>query len=92
MDTKLKAEISVFVAERDAMLLSLDLERMKQFHATHNPGAPPFGNDLVAWVAMHKARTGAKSLPIDARQLSHDWLKERGYTSFDDGDLTGATP
>ena len=80
------AEIRAFVVERDKMLLSLDIERMKMFHAEHNPLGPPF-SDEQALVAIHKTRTGASSLPICARRHSYEWLRLRGYSSWDDGDL-----
>jgi len=81
------AEIAEFVKERDEMLMSLDVDRMLAFHEKHNPAVGAPSNRNVCLISMHKARTAAKTLPIEARRLSRDWLTERGYTSLDDGDL-----
>lgn len=82
-------DIKKFVAERDEVLLSGDLERVLAFHKKHNPSltsvVPPDKTILEA--SMHKARTAAKSLPIEARKVSKAWLLEHGFTSLDDGDL-----
>jgi hypothetical protein len=59
---------------------------MYAFHAKHNP-CRRFPNRAVAEIALHKARTAAKNLPMFARVLSKQWLEERGYTSLDDGDV-----
>lgn len=79
--------IEDFVKERDEMLLSLDIDRMLEFRAKHNPDAPVMSNREIAEIALHKARTAAKSLPMEARKLSKDWLEYRGWTSLDDGDI-----
>ncbi len=85
-----RAEIAAFVKERDEMLMALDIDRMMAFHEKHNPGIRRFSSREVAEISLHKARTAARSLPIEARQLSKQWLTERGYTSMDDGDLVAA--
>ena len=85
---EVEAEIKAFVAERDEMLMACDIDRMLAFHAKHSPNGPSFSSREVAEISLHKARTGAKSLPIEARKLSKQWLSERGYTSLDDGELT----
>jgi hypothetical protein len=82
----IKAEIKAFVTERDEALLSGDIDRVIAFHAKHNPDRD-FSSREVAEISMHKARTAAKSLPIEPRLASKKWLTERGYTSLDDGDL-----
>lgn len=90
MTPEQKAEIAAFIKERDEMLLSLDIDRMLAFHKKHNPSVGAPRNREVAEISMHKARTGTKTLPIEARRLSRDWLVERGYSSLDDGDLAEA--
>lgn len=87
MTSQQKDEIAEFVKERDAILLSLDVDRMIAFHEKHNPGIGAPSNRNVCLISMHKARTAAKTLPMEARRLSRDWLTERGFTSLDDGDL-----
>lgn len=78
---------AAFVAERNEMLLSGDVDRLMAFHAKHNPGLPPMTNRIVAEITLHKSRTAAKGLPMEARLQSKRWLTERGYKSWDDGDL-----
>jgi hypothetical protein len=74
-------EIKAFVKERDAMLLSMDLERLQAFYQKHNQGTPRMSPE-AAEIALHKARSAATSLPDDARTFSENWLKERGYSSL----------
>lgn len=79
-------EIEQYVKERDEALMSLDNGKIKAFFAKFNgSGEPP--RDDVFWVAVHKAITGASTLPIEFRRKSKVWLEERGFKSFDDGDL-----
>lgn len=88
MTPEVEAEIKAFVKERDEMLMAADIDRLVAFHEKHNPGVRAFPNREVAEISLHKARTGAKSLPIEYRIESKKWLTERGYTSLDDGDLS----
>jgi hypothetical protein len=87
MTPELKAEIRAFVKERDEMLMAGDIDRLIAFHEKHNPGIRAFSSREVAEISMHKARTGAKTLPMEYRAASKAWLAERGYTSLDDGDI-----
>jgi hypothetical protein len=87
MTPELEDKIEAFIAERDEMLLANDIDRMIEFHKKHNPYRPNFANREVAEIALHKARTGAKSLPVEERKKSKAWLTDRGYQSMDDGDL-----
>jgi hypothetical protein len=80
------AEIENYVAERDEALLSLDEAKIRAMFLKFN------GRDIEAkgdvfWGAMHKAITGATSLPIEFRKASKAYLTERGLHSFDDGEL-----
>ena len=79
-------EIAAFVKERNEVLLSGDIDRCSAFLTKHNPGFSP-STRLVAEIMMHKARMAVLSLPIEARKESKKWLTDRGYFSFDDGDL-----
>lgn len=80
-------DIAEFVKERDEVLLSGDLDRLYAFHAKYNPDVPAFASREIAEASMHKARTAAKSLPIEARLESKRWLTNHGMKSLDDGDL-----
>ena len=82
-----RAEMKAFAAERNAMLLACDVDRMLAFNTAHHPNPPRFVSREVAEVTLHMARTEAKSLPLEARLSSKDWLHLRGYPSCDDGDL-----
>jgi hypothetical protein len=80
------AMIAQFIHDRDDALLSLDERRIRAFIAKWRiPWTPD--PEWSLWIAVHKARTGAKTLPMDARSLSKQWLTERGFSSLDDGDV-----
>jgi hypothetical protein len=85
MNEQVQAEIAAFVAERDEVLLSLDKQRILDFWAKYDVPEP--SSEHAFWGAVHKARTGNRNLPMDARSESKRWLLERGMTSFDDGDV-----
>lgn len=80
--------IKKFLKERDAALLSGDLDKVMAFYKKWNglvaPAVP--ARDIVE-IGMHKAITGATSLPMTARQKSRQWLLEKGYKALDDGDV-----
>lgn len=81
------AKVKQFVIERDEVLMSLDIDRVAAFYKKYCDLFPlPRSREGVE-IVMHKARTAAKSLPMEARKLSKDWLSERGYISLDDGDI-----
>ena len=75
-----------FVEEHSEALLSRDFRTVQAFHEKWNPDLPRMP-DMVAELAMHKARTAAKGLPKEKRRVSRIWLETRGYSGFDDGDL-----
>jgi hypothetical protein len=86
IDEETAAEIKAFVAERDAVLIEGDLDKLRAFHQKHNPGLVLPAPDVFE-CSFHKARTGAKSLPLEVRKISKAWLTQRGFSSMDDGDL-----
>jgi hypothetical protein len=57
-----------------------------QVHVLISLGAKLPHDEATFWVAVHKARRGARDLPMAARPESKRWLTERGDRSFDDGD------
>ena len=79
-------EMSQFLADRREALMSLDRDKilayMKKYGVEFNSKSL-----TVFWIAIHKAITGATDLPLDFREKSKAWLTERGYESFDDGEL-----
>jgi hypothetical protein len=76
-----------FNAERNAALLTGDIDVVRAFRNKWNPGAPQPSNLTVELAAMHKAITAIVTLPIEYRRQSKQWLTEHGYQSEDDGDL-----
>lgn len=66
-----------FTDERDAALLSLDKDKIV---AHMKKWKIPFpDDDLVFWIAIHKARVALLTLPSEAVDFSLQWLKERNY-------------
>jgi hypothetical protein len=78
-------ELGDFIAERNAMLLAGDVDRAIAFWAKWSDYTP--WSRHMAEVALHKARTAVNSLPVDVRRASKQWLVERGYQPFDDGEV-----
>lgn len=83
----MEKELVGFLAERDAMLLACDVDRAIAFWRKWSPEYEP-SSRFVAEIAIHKARTAVKTLPLDARRESKRWLLERGFESADDGDVS----
>jgi len=75
-----------FIAERDAVLIDGDLDKMIAFHQIYYSRRPVPPRETVE-VSLHKARTAVLSLPAEVRAASKAWLEERGYKSMDDGDV-----
>ena len=82
---QVQAEIAAFVVERDEVFLSMDRQRILDFYTRYEIPRP--SSEEVMWASVHKARTGNRNLPMEARSESKRWLLERGYSSFDDGDV-----
>lgn len=82
---EIKQEIAAFASERNQALLSMDEDKIRAMVKKWNGTEMPQGE--VFWGAVHKAITGAGSLPIEFRRKSKAWLDERGLKSLDDGDL-----
>lgn len=68
-----------FIADRDAALRSLAVDRVIEVYRKYNPGQPIPERDIVE-IGMHKARTALRTLPKKERRLSKKWLIERGYS------------
>lgn len=78
-------DIEAYTQERDSLLLEKNVGKVIKFYAKHNEGkALSYGE---AELIMHKAITGARTLPIEFRRESKQWLEEHGWSSLDDGDL-----
>jgi hypothetical protein len=80
-------EIARFNAERNAALLTGDINVVRAFRDKWNPNAPRSSNLEVELASMHKVITAVVALPIEYRRQSKQWLIAHGYRSDDDGDL-----
>ena len=76
-----------FLKDRDEALLSLDEQKIRDYMDKYNIQIEWSGIPEVFWRAVHKSRTAAKSLPMEARSLSKKWLIEHGSKPLDDGDV-----
>jgi hypothetical protein len=83
---KIKAEISQFNKERNEALLSMEEQKIRDMVRKWNRTEMPSDMNIF-WATVHKAITGAMSLPIEFRRKSKQWLDERGLKSHDDGEL-----
>jgi hypothetical protein len=77
---------AVIVAERDQALLSMDEQQIRAYFRKYNGWDMSPSKD-VFWLAIHKARTATRSLPMEARQESKRWLLARGSPSMDEGEV-----
>ncbi len=77
-----------FKRERNEALLSMDEEKIRGMVRKWN-GIEMQKNPASFWLSVHKAITGNKDLPLEFRNKSKAWLNERGFHSWDDGELTG---
>lgn len=82
---EIKVEIAAFNKERNEALLSMDEAKIRAMVKKWNGTEMPQGE--VFWGAVHKAITGAMSLPLEFRKKSKAWLDEHGLQSHDDGEL-----
>lgn len=70
-------ELEDYVKARDnAVSSSLD-----EF-ITWAEGRVRFSSREAAEISLHKMRTSITTLPHDMRIASHNWLRERGFTSW----------
>lgn len=78
-------KIQTYNAKRDAMLLKGDPQALIDFQIEN--GLQHASSIEVAEITLHKTRTGIVTLPREVRRASWVWLTERGYSTWDDGDL-----
>lgn len=79
-------EMKRFLADRRKALLSLNKATIYAYLRKYGEDPRP-SSDEVFWTGIHKARTAAKDLPMQARSDSKYWLALRGMQSLDDGDV-----
>jgi hypothetical protein len=91
MDKTTEQTVQDFVKERNEVLLRADLDEVVAFQKKYNEGMDWSSVPRhIQEVGMHKAITAVTILPRQHRLKSKRWLTERGYQSFDDGDLNDA--
>lgn len=64
-------------SEFRSLLAAGDVRGLRAYWAKVSPQLPQLRNDEEAEIAMHMARTSAKSIPLKLRVWSHRWLVER---------------
>jgi hypothetical protein len=69
----------------DDVLLNGSPKTLRKFMKRHGMKLP--SSDEVLRVTFHKAITSAKTLPLQYRRQSKQWLETHHYHSLDDGDL-----
>ncbi|MCA1452817.1 hypothetical protein I6F35_06230 [Bradyrhizobium sp. BRP22] len=76
-------DIEAYNAERNAAVIA-GVDALIAFMAKR--GMQPSSRE-VAEIILHRVRTAIKSLPIEMRRASRQWLIQRRYRPWDDGDL-----
>jgi len=78
-DEEMKTFLANVLADRREALLSLDPARMRAYGARRNEPGIAAADDETLIAAMHQARTVCLDLPLEERQRSEEWLKDRGH-------------
>jgi hypothetical protein len=79
-------DLAAFLAEREQVLLGMDEQAIRAYLLKWNGNAGPTEPE-VFWLAIHKARTALKSLPMEARQESKRYLLAHNSEPLDDGEV-----
>jgi hypothetical protein len=76
-------QIKQFVAERNEMLRSLDVEKFNAFWKKWNGDKVPAGGWAdpieVPLIMMHQSRLAVEAMTAEEKAISKKWLKDRGY-------------
>lgn len=83
-------DLDAFLKERKEALLSMDEETIRGFFRKYNGREMP-GNTATFWMAVHKARTADRTLPMFERAASKRWLIIHNSEPMDDGDVLPPT-
>jgi hypothetical protein len=75
-----------YVEDRNAALLTLDEPTIRAFAKRYD--VKMADDPEVFWGSVHKSITAITTLPLEFRLHSKRWLDERGWASYDDGELT----
>ncbi len=78
-------DIKQFLKDRDAALLSVDENTIWNFANKYGVNMPK--EPVLFWITVHKARTGARSLPMVERVASKIALHSLGFHSLDEGEV-----
>jgi hypothetical protein len=80
-----KVVLKDFIARRNRILYRGNLEELRSFLKANKLPCPRSKQTLE--ITFHKSVTAAVGLPKEYRQISKNWLTQRGMRSLDDGDL-----
>lgn len=75
-------EVKMFVAERNELLRSLDVDKFNAFWKRWKMDVPKGGwSDPVEvpLIMMHQIRLSVEAMTAEEKEASKRWLKERGY-------------
>lgn len=80
-------EIEKFVKERDAVLMTRDVEQFRKFvmncnlyDTFHKEAFSKMPNQQIE-IIMHKMIVHCINIPLEVRQESKNWLEDRGYSA-----------
>lgn len=68
-------------AEMRRALEECDVGTVRQLWARMSPHLPQPQSDAETLACIHRARTEARSIPLNLRFYSHRWLEDRGWPS-----------
>lgn len=88
MTRKERRSVDKYLKERNAVLRTLDPGKVAAFFRKHNPGMPDFIDPSVPEIMMHKVRLQIETFTAAEKNLSREWLLNRGYSLT--MDTTGA--
>lgn len=74
-------DFETFIKDRDEALLSLDPAKIRAYAAKYDTPSPD--DDAVIIAGAHKAITALTNIPEETREISRQWLRERGMSTFD---------
>lgn len=68
-------------SEMRRCLEELDIPGVRRLWAHMAPHLEQSATDAETLICLHRARTEAESIPLEARAYSHRWLLDNGYPS-----------
>lgn len=78
----MEKEVEDYMAERNEVLRSLDVDKFNAFWRKHDLPVPTWGwadPDIVPLIMMHKCRLQVASMTEAEKEQSREWLTSHGY-------------